>query len=203
MERTSQSWRSSTPARCTGFEPGRWRAASLALAAAVLVAWAGASGCAHAPRAVVLTQDQLQNSLASRFPVERAKLRMHVTLGRPVVRLDAEKQDVVVELVSVVRYLDHRVGANVIQVRGRPEYIPEGGTFHIAKPVVEYVETPVLPLRLKALYRIIISDLVGMYIDTFPFHELAVDPEGAPLNELRQTSAKVREGALHLTLTPR
>lgn len=199
MERTSQSWRSSTPARCTVSDGAKlWL--GLALAALVLVL---ASGCAHKPRAVVLTQDQLQNSLAGRFPVERSKLRMHVTLGRPVVQLDAESQDVVVELVSVVRYMGNRIGANVIQVRGRPEYIPEGGTFHVAKPVVEYIETPILPLRLKALYRIIVSDLVGMYIDTFPFYELKADPEGAPLNELRQTSTQVREGALHMVLTPR
>jgi hypothetical protein len=150
---------------------------------------------------ITRTRDQLQRSLAPRFPVTRSELMFSVTLSNPSVLLRAGDKRIGVQLDAEARA---PIGPSVrgrIAALGEPFYDREQKAFFIRNPVIERLDIAGLgsvPSRLREAMASVAQHALG----DIPVYRLEGRNRDESTAELLLKEVSVRDELLVFTMSP-
>lgn len=120
-------------------------------------------------RAITLTEDELQRSIAPLFPV-RVEGMVNVVLDQPQVRLDRGRDRIGLELSVTPEFLGEEAPATRWLIEGQVSYLRDTGEFFIHRPDLRLL--PGDGRAPGALRQYLVGELIGSFIPALPLYQL-------------------------------
>ena len=153
---------------------------------------------------VVITQDQIDQGLASRFPVSKQTLRIFsITYSNPIVELleGADRVQVGMDVTLNVR-INHEPKelSGGATVTSGIRYEPEAQVFYLDDIVLDRLEVQGLPQKWLKPVTEFASKVAEDFIESQPIYRLEAKDAKAAAAMMLLKGFEVREQAVHVTL---
>lgn len=166
------------------------------------------AGCASVlgPRRVTLSEAQIAQRLAERFPVERRVMEVFdLRIGVPAVRLLPESNRVGIDLdLSLGQRYSERRFPMQLALEGAPRYDEAGGAVVLSQVRVQRLSVGGLPDALAPALRRIAEPLVERLLEDAPLHRFTPEQlKSAGGRGLRPGPIRVTSAGVEMTLEER